>query len=574
MRAHALRRTGVGLLAALLGLLATTPAFAHGGQYRGPGGRNPGDPTAPVKPPTSPTTWESWWMANAWKYLNLRERLRERDRRMAEGSGGGIGVTAGTNNANETGGEVQVDPRTMHRAEILPVVTRALTDADSEVRSAATIALGKMGFPRSLLDLRKARHDNMRDVRDGAVLGLGMLQDELAVEELRSILFNPKEQERTRSFAAISLGFIGGSEATSVLISFLDPAADAERVGGIRRTSYSEASALIALGMCGDEEALPVLRKAYASGKRFQPAVRSFASIALARLGDRESLPFILQGLTHQREPMRQSAAIALGLLANPDDEDVIKALGKAVYGDGDLNTRQFSIMSLSQIGGEVPRDILRDIVSKGSKLEVPFASLGLALMDDRDALPLLRKLFNDERDPVMKGSLALSLGLFGDKESAPGIRKMAFSQVDRGLRGHCLTALGLMKDLESAKDVRAMLEEERQPRLRLAAAVCLGLMQDPSTLPLLVDIAKNGTNVAIRASSCQVLGSIGNMSSARVLIDLVEDEKEKSVVRMVAVGGLGTLADRSLIPLLAQVTLDSNYAVFIDPLVEVTTIM
>ena len=553
---------------------SAAPAFAHGGQYRGPGGRVPNDPTPGTGGggPTPTTDWEAWWSANAWRYLNLRERLRQRDR---GGSGmvssGGLGSPSGAA-PMERPAEV-LDPRKNFEDEVLPVVIAALQDEDAEVRSAATIALGKMGFARSLLDLRKAVRDPVRDVRDGAVLALGMLGEPFAAEDLRGVLLDVKEQDRTRSFAAVGLGLLGGEEPGRALLDFLDPAADAKVVGGLRRSPLTEASALTGLGMAGFAAAAPSIRKDYDSATRFDPAVRAFGAIALARLADRGAIPSLLQGLDHARDPMRQSAAIALGLLAKPEDAAVIETLAKRLHEEKDVNTRQFCLMSLSRIGGDPAKAAIRKYLEKGPRIDLPLAALAAALGKDREALPAVRKMFEAERQPSVKSGYAIALGLYGDLESAETMRKLALAQGESELRVACMTALGLMNDGASAAPVRALIDTENDPAIRLGAATCLGLLQDRAVVEVLESLAKDGGNALLRSGACRLLGHVGAPRSSKLLIAIVKDPKDNSIVRMAATAALGNLCDRALIPQLAQIGIDSNYASSVDPLIEIATI-
>jgi HEAT repeat protein len=554
--------------------IAAAPAFGHGGQYRGPGAKSPPDPTptAGGPAPTSTTDWEAWWAANAWKYVNLRERLRLRDNGGQAASGGGLGAH----------GEVQqdpvpaeeADPRTYFEKEALPVVTDALEDEDAEVRSAAAVALGKMGYARSLLALRKALKDPVRDVRDGAILAMGLIREPFAADELRAVLLDPREQDRTRSFAAIGLGLLGGEDGTGPLVEFLDPAADAKREGGIHRTALLEASALTGLGMSRRPAVAPQMRKDYDSATRYEPAVRAFAAVALARLGDRAAIPSLLQGLEFPKEPMRQSSALALGMLGTPEDGPVVAALSRKLYDEKDVNTRQFCLMSLARIGGDEARAAVRRYLDKGSRIDLPLAGLACAIGKDKEALPVVRKLYQDEKQPSVKAAYVLALGLYGDRDSAPEIRKLALAQGDRGLRCACMTALGLMDDKDSAGPVRKLLDEENDPAVKIAAATCLGLLQDRAVVGVLERLVKEGDNVYVRAGACRLLGYVGAPPSTKVLAAIVKDRKDNSVVRMSATAALGNLADQSLIPILSQFAIDGNYASSVDPLIEIATIM
>jgi len=565
-RAHAF--LAVAFLVASAG-----PAFAHGGQYRGPGGRVPNDPTVPGQGGTPTGGWEAWWSANAWRYVNLRERLRLRDRPSGETLSGGIG-TMGPGGEEPVAAADAFDPRRFHEAETLPVVLAALSDEDSEVRSAAAVALGKMGFARSLPDLRKALRDDVRDVRDGAVLALGMLGEPFAADDLREILLDRRQDDRTRSFAAIGLGFLRSPEGTEPLLAFLDPAIDATRQGGIGRTNHTEASALTGVGLSGHGPAAPGLRRDYASDKRYEPQVRAFAGVALARLGDREAIPLLLQGLDHAREPMRQAAALALGPLGKPDDAAVIQGLARRVHEDKDLATRQFAMMSLARIGGSEAREVVRRVLTKGTRIDIPWAALACAVGGDREMIPVVRKLFQNERHTSQKAGFALALGLLGDRDSCPDFLRIGAAQGDSNLRNYCLLALGLAGPPSAAAEVRAIVEKENDAGIKMAAATCLGLLQDPQAVPMLERMVKEGENVFVRSSACRILGHIGAPRSSEVLAAIVKDRKDNSVVRMTATAGLGNLADPRLVPLLAEVGMDGNYTSAVDPLLEIASIM
>jgi HEAT repeat protein len=582
---------GLPAVAAALLLAGAAPAaLAHGGQYRPPdGGKSPGgvppdseilNPKVPVPTPPSRgemTPWERWWDMNRDRVVDLKKRLRLRDRRDTPTKDGKeedpfYGPSDGALPADPAA-DAAITREFLER-EVLPAATRALRDGDPEVRSAAALALGKMGFSRSFMDLRKALDDPERDVREAAVLALGMAGEPMAAEILGDLLLDPNAPERARGSAALGLGFLGGPEGGAALLAYLDPASDAKRIGGIRRRPETTCCVLASLGLARPAAAAPVLRdlalaEREADGSKSSMTVRSFALVALAKTGDRTTIPVERMAalLDEDREVLRQGAAIALGLVGKPDEEAVIKALAKAALGDRDLGVRSLATMALARIGGDGPKKALRELLEKGSPMDLPFTALALGMVEDRVSAPLLRLKFRETRDAGARGALAIALGLLGDLEAAPDLRAEAFGKGDRALRRYCMTGLGLMKDLKAAPELRRIVSEEWDPSLKIAAGTALGLLQDQETLRLLGAVAKGASSVIARGHACRVLGMIGNRDAAKLLLGLLANPREQGFVRMYAVTGLGILGERGDYPILASVGFDLDPEVRVDAL-------
>jgi HEAT repeat protein len=574
------------LVASVAAASAASPAFAHGGQYQPPGGKGGGippdalpDPRVPE--PTPPgratmTPWERWWDANRFRLFDLRGRIRMRDAR-------GATVTPDAGDRGDGDGPAAPPPprRAQAEREALPVVTAALSDDDAEVRSAAALALGRMGFPRSLLDLTRAARDPVRDVREAAVLALGMVGDPFAVEPLREILLDPNADERARGYAALGLGLLGGAEASDALAAYLDPASDAKRAGGLKRRPETTACVVASIGLAGGKAAAPVLRKIALEGRapwggNAEPAVRSFALAGLARLGDRELLApaEVLPLLEEDREALRQGACVALGLIAGPDDGPILKALEVASIGDRDRNVRALASMALARVGGDGARAAIARNFGKCERVDLPFAALAAGVAGAREAAGPMLQRYREEKDPATRGALAIGLGLLRARDAAPDLRVVAFGGGPRPLRIHALTALGLMEDAASAEPMRELVRTHPDHVLRGAASVALGLLGDPDAVPLLQEAAKRASTLFARGHACRWLGVIGDPRSGRLLARIASNRAENPFVRMYAVTGLGTLHENSDAPRLAPLGFDLDSEQRIDALDEVAGYM
>ena len=105
------------------------------------------------------------------------------------------------------------DARAVH-----PLIA-ALKDESSRVRSYAADALGTLGDARAFEPLVAALKDEDEDVRPWAARGLGKLGDARAVEPLIAALKD--EHRRVRRFAAWALGSLGDARAVEPLEELL-----------------------------------------------------------------------------------------------------------------------------------------------------------------------------------------------------------------------------------------------------------------------------------------------------------------------------------------------------------------
>lgn len=570
-------------------LLASGSALAHGGSYQPPGptGGLPPDseilhPRVPVPTPPDPgdlTPWERWWEANADRYLHLRKRLRERDGPRSRASDGG----------DAPAGDGGPTAREFAEKEVLPVVTGALRDEDAEVRSAAAVALGKMGFARSLMDLQRSLRDPVRDVRESALLALGMLGDSLAAEQLLPILLDSRGEERERGFAALGLGIIGGEAGGEALLAYLDPATDARRVGGVRRRPETEACVLASLGFSRHGPARAVLSSVAFGGRmpdgsKAGGTVRCFALAGIGRLGDAGLPPppgpgdadpaaaarlpdrlALVNLLRDDAEPLRQGAALALGMLGRPDDAIVIAALSRAAVDDRDFNVRSHAAMALARIGGASAVQGIRRRLEKPARMDMPFTALALGVAGDRESAGEVLKWFRDGRDPSDRGAFAMALALLRHAEAAPEIRALAFSKAQRDARRYAMLALGVLRDEASSAPLLEVVTTDWDPYLKNAAGTALALLGDREAVGRVAAVAQGATSILARGHACRILGRIGNRESARLLAKFARDPKETGFLRMFAVTGLGILAERGDIPVLSAAGADIDTEVRLD---------
>ncbi len=553
---------------AVASALAASPAYAHGGAYRGGGGIPSGGAVPPgtADPGTAVTQWEAWWAANKEELLRLHERMRE----------SGAAITPGADDGEP--GNAARDARARDdervREDLKPFFREALNDSSFEVRTAACIAIGKLGDREAIAELRKmAEKDDHKDVRDSALLALGMLQAEETIPYLVGILSDRKDNTRHRSFAAFGLGMIGGDDATAMLLRFVKKGGP-KVSGGKRMSPPLVASAVVALGITGNPEVIPSVRK-IAFGKGHDDLVRSYAVLSLGRLGDRDSLEDIGDVLRRDKDAnMRRAGAIALGRIATTDDAASIAELLRATS-DSDPLTRHFAAVSLGRMADDELKVKLAKMFDAGGNSDKPFLALALGLAKHTPSARSIRKELSRAPTKSVRGAYCTALGLMGDQGSIPLIEVEAQTRGDIWLPGYAALALGMLQSRRSAEMLRERLKKENDSRLRMNLGVALGLLHDPAARQFFIETleSKDGT-IYERGSAAMSLGVLRINAALPNLKAVYADKKEKDLVRAMAIVSLGVLADPSPLPKLSRFAIDNNYGVSVDPLNEVLSIL
>ncbi len=534
------------------------PPSTGGGTPTVPGGGRPGTGSGAKSANMSEgglEHWEDWWHVHGDRYLDLRRHVRDSERSAATAAGDGTTVK---------GADGSGEPAWDLRARAL--LLESFHDPKWTVRASAAIALGRSGTIAALPEFVRMGRTPVRDVRGSAAVGAGLLGDALIVEDLGRVVFDPAEIEHLRGIVLVSLGLIGGPDATRVLLDYLDPAADGRRAGGIGRTQMLEETAVAALGMTGEPSSLPFLRKTLASGNR-SDRTRAFAATSLARLGDREAIPLLRQALRADEAILRQAGAIALGSLA-ADDEAALLDLVRTAREDRDGSTRRFALLSLGRAGGPVARATLLDLLAKGRPADLPFTALALGIGGFRDAGPALTALLRSTRDPETRGALVVALGLLRWTDAAPDLLAIARAAGHHHLRGDCLVSLALMGERGALEPAREALEAEHPDEGMVAdASVCLALLGERRALRRLPALLRGGLVNAHGGAAWRVLGLVGGPEVYAEIAAIAGDGSLAEASRAKAVEAVGALLDGHDLPVLSTVAMDTPFLLLQGPL-------
>jgi HEAT repeat protein len=608
-------------VSALISSLAAS-AFAHGGVWRPPGGdvTQPGGAGAPTTGGRTGVTtggtarkgspvldrWDAWWYFQREAYLPRHTTGRD-----AATTGAAGYLTGRAASPEPAAGPLLPDPA---RARVLPILVAALTDRSAEVVDAAAVALGRSvetaaGGP--FLDplARTLAHPH-RTPREAAALGLGILGGPEAAAMLREIAADTPQgrklcgatgplDELLRSLAALGLGLTNQPENVSVL---------AKLAGAPDSSRELAASAVLALGLHRDaasaaaSELLKLLEDA-----ALDREVRAQAPIALHRLpGTRGFLPKLVEmvGNPATHVELSRSLVIALGNLAVPEEVEVADALLAVARRHPDGPTRHFAMLALGRLFerrgelGEAGREsrrkaqecLLAELRDPDRRTSRPFAAIALGLIGRGDrvhardggcsaltqlAARRMIELLDEERDPSLRGALAIALGLIDPPEAGPKLRAELDVAADPVLKSHFSTAVALLGEREAIPRLRELLQDRSlQPGVRIDVARALGMLGDVQFERQLLELLAKADDIPQAAAYAKALGLLGGSGAIDALVELAEQEQLPEFRRAFAVVSLGLLAEKTELPWNAAYLIDANFTTVLRPLQEVFDIL
>jgi len=635
---------------ALFLILLGGPALGHGGQYKGPGDAGspaggsgstagaPSDPAgagspgtgAPTSNGSSPGTggghvrsggndpatgtglvdadggherWEFWWENNKDQYLDLRNRL---------GGVTSVSDSAGQLSGRGRPGEAKSSLRPGDQVivnDVIPLLGSLLATEDNrDILDSAVLALGRMSRAELAEQVIRSAQPLLAHrelpVQTAATLSLGVLGSPKAISILTELMVNTSKGRQlvggadvpwqVRAFAALSLGLIDDAASVRHLVDVIRNTPDSERDLKI--------CAIVALGLMDNtdlDEARGFLL-AKLDDRRLDSTIKSYVPTALAKMGggaETEAVARLLAVFSSRDTDnvVRQSCAIALGLLARLDQADAVEALADYVAKGRDAQTRHFAFMALADIGKRdqaheqehadahvALRELFgRQLSRPDTRTNRSWAALAAAIYarSVRSAVPhlapMIEKAYAKESDTSFKAAYAVALGLLDYAPAAGKILDDFTAMPDEEFRGYAAVALGLMKH-EAAGDQLLKLCRSRAitPTFRLQVATALGLLGDREAVEVLVESLASAQTLAVSSAVAKALGLIGDVSAIEPLKRVALDESAGAITRAFACVALGIVCERGDLPWNTRIRQDNNYRARVPAMDEVLDIL
>jgi len=445
------------------------------------------------------------------------------------------------------------------------------------LRRAASISLGRLNDDASIPKMIKMLQDGHKTVQSSAVLGLGLSANgrarytllhlargtEYAVKLVGSSSIPP----HLRGFAAISLALSDSDGARNIgpVRDLLRNVARDESAGDDVRALALESLGLLVGGEeNGGEEAVRFLVDFAGRGKTDYRLV-SAAVAAMGKTKNPVVLPHLIRHLKSRHVAVRQSAALGIGSIALPGDEEAVKSLFRCYGNAKDPSLRGFALISMGRIGGRTALKNIRVVLKRNSTSDRAWACLALGLAgQNAPADGVVDDLYDvlvETRSRSTRGAAAIALGLAGGRKASKDLAAFLKKGDSPYVRGYCAMALGMIGDPAAVPLLRTTLAEKNVPEVSNQAAVALCLLNDNDSVFDLTNALISSNSESTKTMAAKSLIFLGDTGVVKRLLEYITTKSSDELTYMLCFEVISRLIMSQKAPYLDRVAADSNYA-------------
>ncbi|MFH1287585.1 MAG: HEAT repeat domain-containing protein [bacterium] len=342
-------------------------------------------------------------------------------------------------------------------------------DKEIKVRLGALIVLGRLKVKEYIPIFKEVLTEDIDPyVKLKAARNLALLEDYTGYDLIKNELFN-KNTDLKREAIEI-LGIIKDKSSVSILEDlFLYPNPE------IKET------VIWSLGEIGESGTFEFLLKKLKEGRGFKIAIID----ALKKFQDKRLIPYLNNYLDDENFMIRKHAASALSDFPDSDSEIEQKLINLLLRDTEYLEVRQAALITLIKWDKKIDSELL-DIAKNNSNPFQMAAIAGLTELNNKEAIPIIKFLYEDKISGRYRLLLAYQLASFGDYSGKDLIIEMAKSE-DYVLRKQAAEYSFKFINSDVFLALSSLINDNKK-EVKLAAAKSLGQMSDSQAVDILLN--------------------------------------------------------------------------------------
>ena len=206
--------------------------------------------------------------------------------------------------------------------------------------------------------------------------------------------------------------------------------------------------------------------------------------------------------------------AISLGRIASQVEETFAIRRLEADLKKERNTVREFEILALAIAKAPSAYDIALEAINGRNRQATTQGAgmIALGILNDQRAVPVLKKLVEENEHPILRGLAAMAAGMLGDDKVQSPIMTMLKSTKSPDAMSFGALGLALLGRKQGADLLVKRLTETSNGDVAAFNVYSLGLMKDRSKLDALVEIATKHDNFFVQSAA---VAAIGYVSSA-----------------------------------------------------------
>jgi len=422
-----------------------------------------------------------------------------------------------------------------HGSRVTALLLAQLDADDLEVRRAAAVALGRIGDSGATTSLIAVLDDDESDLTIPTVNALAKIGDQRAFEALLALIGHSDAAVRQAVVGA--LNSLGSREMPARIIPLLSDPDPNVRESAVKIAGYFgyPECAELLLDRCHDED----------------ERVRRAAIEHLPFLHHERVVDTLVHSLQHETPRVRASAASAMAHLESPQ----VQPLLISVLNDEDPWVRYFAARALGTRKFAESVDMLEQVVQTDTSTHVRIAALEALGQIGGERAASIAAIFVESDDSDLANAALGALGNIAHPAATqPLVKSLRSPHVDR--RRQAAAALGQQRNPDVLEHLERSAAGDDQPAVFEAAMVALSKLATPEAIAGLIALTEDPVR---REAACSALASVPASLLKHVARGLSHSSAE---VRRAIVGVLARMKRREASELLRKALGDADASV------------